>query len=705
MENYKSKSQKRRERRKKAAPSAGGTSYGKRSARHKWVADFWSGRIKDAMEARKTYDQTAEEVIKFLGPNHGHLFDDVRTKKFYGTFGGSAVVSVPKVAQMRNALGPRLYSAKPVRTVTPETQDGVMLGLARTLGAYLNYSVKETKFVKHLRKSIDDGLLRGRGFLRQYLDPVRGLVTSKYVASTDVVIDPDFNCIEDAMWIAWRTREPMWMVEERTTEKWRIKELNKPASVPGVEDEDEKKNDHGTVQMVSVWTVLSKMGAGFRAGPKHKDMGEPDWDDSEDFVQLDIVQGHCTPLSEGPWDLPFYLDKDWPISYVDFVEPIDQLWPDSVFGQVLPLQKTIDLLTTSALSGCKNRDRLLVLGEASMDKSVKDVMRTGGPAEFAPVAVPSGKKLADMFQVLDFGNGSERTAFEREYLTGEMEGATGVNTALTGAQDDSAKERSAAASQIKNSATETRTADMKERAEEIHTDAARKEAITAKLILSEDEIAPYVGSDKINLFYVALTLPGGTEIPVRDPRTRIAREEAVRKDPEDRKAPLTLERVSPGASNYFESIEEAYEAALRVPEDIILSEDPRIIELGAALEIQKLAEDGLPLSLQLAPVTVQRVWRDTAGMTTDEVFRELSYEIASGGGIKINQQAEQANADNLVQTTLPDVLAMGDIENANKIREISDNAYEVPQDQRIRFTAPPAPVPGDAPSGQQNGGK
>jgi hypothetical protein len=138
-----------------------------RRERDRVLSRFWSERIRAGLEAKRDYVATADEVVDYFRANHQRLFEDASTKKHFMDFQGAAAISVPKVAQMRNALGPRLYQAKPVRTVSPKTDDGVMLGLARLLRAYLNYTVRESKFTKHLRAAIDDGLLRGRCFLQQ----------------------------------------------------------------------------------------------------------------------------------------------------------------------------------------------------------------------------------------------------------------------------------------------------------------------------------------------------------------------------------------------------------------------------------------------------------------------------------------------------------------------------------------------------------
>ena len=45
--------------------------------------------------------------------------------------------------------------------------------------------------------------------------------------------------------------------------------------------------------------------------------------DNEDFVRLEIVLDHHSPIFEGKWDVPLYLDKEWPITGADFLECVD----------------------------------------------------------------------------------------------------------------------------------------------------------------------------------------------------------------------------------------------------------------------------------------------------------------------------------------------------------------------------------------------
>lgn len=235
--------------------------------RDNMVADFWTTLINRALDAKKNYVSTAKQVERYLGPDHSELFETIAP---FVDLKGASSVTVPKIAQMRNTLGPRLYQTRPVRTVTPTTDDGVMLALAKVLSEYLNYTVRETNFKRQLRKAIDDSMIRGRGVLAQEIDPVRGVVTSRYVSSMDFVFDPDFDDVEDAKWVAFRVTEPLWETKRRVTEKWRLKGLGRDVDAGTHKQVEDKRQPKPSVsaEQLAYWVVLSKMGAGFRGMDK-----------------------------------------------------------------------------------------------------------------------------------------------------------------------------------------------------------------------------------------------------------------------------------------------------------------------------------------------------------------------------------------------------------------------------------------------------
>ena len=649
--------------------------------RDREIANFWSRMIRAGLEARKKYTSTAKEVEEYLGHEHKSLFESAATRNHYMKFDGTSAVTVPKIAQMRNTLGPRLYQTKPVRTITPRTDDGVMLALSNVLEAYINYTVRETKFVKQLRRSIDDGIVRGRAYLAQGLDPVRDVVTSSYVSSLDVVFDPDFLDIDDAKWVAIRRVEPFWETKRRVTEKWRTRDLAKRVASDGQhlgsDSEDIKERKAVSTDLVTYWVILSKMGRGFRGMSEDKRRRN----DDKDFVRLEIVLDHRVPIAEGDWDVPLYLDKEWPLSHVDLVEGIDRHYPDSIAAQVLGSQKAIDLISSLRMSSVKNRDRMIAfIDSAMLGKTQLHQFKHGTAADMIAVDVPTGKTLGDILMIPNFGEGSREAFMERQFHIQQIETTTGITDALHGGQEAQAKERSATASQIRSDAANARISDLKHRIEEFTTDSARKEALLVRLLLDVEDVDPIVRTSDIGMFYVSVEVPGGASVPVRNT------------DRENKGGGLTLEDLSPQASNFFPDPQAAFQSAQELWQEMLETDDPRVIELVQNLMVRGMNEEQqVPNAISVDVVTVETVWDATAGISPAELMREFSYELQTGSGNKITKEAEQANAQNLVQTALPTALQMGDVETANKIMKIRDDAFDVAEDNRVTFTPPPPP--------------
>jgi hypothetical protein len=672
-------------------------------------ADFWTERINAAKEVKKPYTTTSGEVLHYFKAQHDKLYQSL-TDAGVMDFDGMLQVSVPKVAQMKNTIAPRLYVAKPDRSVTPISPDPVMIALGRALGAYLTYTAREAHFARTVRQTVDDGLIRGRMLLRQVWDEIRGIVTSIHLASTDFLFDPDFTEIGDGAWIAIRHREPLWQMKRRLP-KWRLKGLDKilddVADTEASVDEDEEDNDdapkkdRATAEIVEWWEVLSKMGCGFR-GATMKDYTryKKQDEDGGDYVRLEVVPGHRTILKEGDWDVPFYMDRDWPISWGDLVETPGSSWPESPMGQVLALQKAVDLLTSLRLVSCKNRDRLVLLMDKKISGVAQDTLRCGSSADLIPIDMPSGYSLESLVKVLDFGQGSAESALERDFLLREMDTTLGTTSMVTGGQDSGAKDRSATATQVRNSAAETRSADMEAKRDELLTDAARKEALMVRLFVKEDEFAPFVKTTDINMFYISVELPGQAEIPVRPKKYP-----ALGKDDEDAgedDGEITLKDLFPGAATYFTEPQAAAQGILDLWTSILQNPDPRVVEIRDALIAAGVSGPySIPNSIQLKLVDGRRVWRDTAGLTAEELMRELSYEVEAGKGVKFNKDAQRQNTDMLMQTLLPVLLQTGDIQGVNKLLAQRDDAWDVPPDKRIQLTPPPPPMQGDQQQGQE----
>jgi hypothetical protein len=673
-------------------------------SRHRILSDYWDSRIRAGKEAKREYTRTANEVMQYFKAKHDFLYQNEAAA--FMDFDGSSTVSVPMIAKMKNSLGPRLYVAAPTREVIPRSPDGMWIGFGRAVGAYLTYTAREARFAKTMRNTIDDGLLRGRAMLRLTWDEVRKIIISTHLSSKDFVFDPDFERIEDAQWIAIRHHEPLWSLKRRIA-KWKIKGLEEqdtlgtdrlgsdPSRTLEAEGEEQVPPKKVTATTVEWWEILSKMGSGARGADMTTEIRALD-SDEEDNVRLAVVQGHHFLLEEGDWDVPLYLDQDWPISFTDFVETPDSAWPQSCMGQVLPLQKAADLLSSLRLSSCKNRDRVVMFIDKKLAPEVQEQLRRGSSADAIPVSLPQGHTLDMVMKIADFGQGASESLAERDFCMKEVEETVGITEMVTGGQPSGAQDRSATATQLRNSAAEVRSADLENKVEELMTDAARKEALAIRLFLSEEDFSKIVQASDINMFYVQVSVPGGAEIPLRPARFSDDDES----NPSRKPKPLTMVDVAPAGATYFDQPTAAAEAMAKVWQEMLATADPEVAQIRDTLLSEGLSKNlpggvdpmtGIPPGLSVQLVDAKKVWRDTAGLTAEELMRELSYEIQASPGVKFDKAAERASADNLLQIMPPIFMQLGDIQGLNALLARRDEAYQVPPDKRLQITPPPAP--------------
>ena len=411
-------------------------------------ASFWQRRLKAADKAKEEFSASGQEVDNYFRSRHAALFTSPSVRDYFMKFDGAAAVSVPKSAQVRNALGPHLYVLNPKRNVNPKTNDMVMLAMGRALAAYTNRTPRESRLARECRRSIDDALLRGRGFMYTGWDDTLEVITSWYVSSTDVFIDPDVSSMDEAEWIAVRRVVPLFRAEREVKDKWRKRGLKanyRSETTDGSAssgDIGSNKNEGQaplTNDLVELFDVYSKMGPGMRGQdfPEKPGRRNPD-----DYVKLTVCMDHPVPLYEDEWEIPLYLDRDWPLVPLDFIETLDELWPESVMSQVMPLQKAMDLLTSLELNSCKMRAKVVVLGDSSLDAKIQQRIKNGTPSEYLAVDMKQGENLRDKFMTLDFGRNPTEVAQARDFLERQFEATTGLTALVTGGGDPgSSKDR------------------------------------------------------------------------------------------------------------------------------------------------------------------------------------------------------------------------------------------------------------------------
>lgn len=672
------------------------------------IASFWVGLVNQGLQAKKTYVEEAEETLGLLVHDHDSFFDIARG---FVSFEGGAAVSIPKSAQVLASLGPQLYTRHAKRVVQCRSEDGVFSALGKALVAYGNYAMREAKFDREARASVNDAILRGRGFLKTCWDAVRKVFTSRYVSSLDVSIDPLAASIDEASWVAVRAMLPPWRVEEISARRGvrvdaddlEIGEAGDGMLDDGEDDrafrDDGEETEDG---LVEVWTIYSAVGIGTRL----RDFPVPAARDAYKFVRL-VVTRTGRLLYRGRWDVQIYTDGEWPLTPVDLVELPDQLWPQALLGQVRSLQGALDLLGSMALTSEKHRARFLAVVDERVGAKAKQQIQTGSMAELLEFERKTGDSVAGMFQVLNLGSSSPLLQALYHMFEDAMDATTGVTPAVSGAAEGGAVERTATAVRVRSGASSARLSDMRSRCEDWQADVARKEAIAARVELDAEDVERYVNARDIGYYMLAVPVSGGGYVPVRDRRTTEERESGAT-------APITLEAIAPEVANYWPTFEQATQAAvalaIRIVQAAQSGTDPLLVETAGPALAKAVESDlqagwagqGVPPGVQewVKEVTVRDVWRDTDGASPEEISREFAWEIAVGSNQKTDPAKEVALAETLAQQVVPIATSLGDVDGVNRMLNFVFEANDVPIERRVQLRPPQPQQPTQQPTQQ-----
>ena len=656
---------------------------------------IWSQCIRAGREAQRTYRQRAAEVLSYFQTDRTGLFERIR-ETYLNLDEGGTPIRVNLASLMRSVMAPYLYQRNPRREVTSLHPDAVKIGEARLLEEYLNYTAREGKIAPEIRAMVDDGLIRGRGFLRPYFDNELGIFTSQAVPSIDVLIDPAVLRLRDADWIAIRSRLPLWRVRQiyGAEEKWRVEGLKPGIRVMAGEPDEEPDERDATKlgymdDQVELWEVYSKRGNGLTRGPFAVQPGTEfaNDDDSNEFVKITLVLDHPVLLEEGEWDAPIYLDREWPIVAFDPVPTPGKLWPESIMSQAMVHQKAIDVLSTLEFEAAKihARDLYFYRGDCLTADDVKRLLH-GAPGEAIAVSnLPAGLTPKDVIFRPDLGQQAPELRMLCEKHQQMFEMISGVLPVLQGGVDQTSADRSATASAQKTRAAQTRTGDLLTRVEEACTDAARIEAMMLRLsgLVTPQEVARVIG-DKVDFGYRVETTP-----PIRL-----------------RGGSFSLEKIAPFAATYFNTAEQVEAILLQVWQAIEAAASPmqpgppqpELVSLYATLSLGGMSPDGVPLGMVARKVTTIDVLKDTAGRSPKEFVREYSFEIATGSTQRQDPQTKREHADKLIQQVLPIAMKLGDYAAVNMVLRHADDAYGVPVDERAPPLKPPPPPPPPAPA-------
>lgn len=461
------------------------------------------------------------------------------------------MMSVNKVSEMVQLFGPVLYHKNPNRMVTPKeditfTPEEVAVAdqkafaiyqissqvtaetnqaskvRARIMESYLNATPEETDLRDHARSATDEALIKGMGVLWTEVELLANgtrIVGSFYDTVDNLVVDPDADTFEKCFWIARRCVEPVWKVENDYGLK--------PGSLKGsgeswnssVESDPDRTKDFWrkkgeTSDLITYWKVWSRMGMGGRLSGMDSHPGARNIVDGMADV-LSVYGDNCFlalaanvpyPLNLPPdvtqtvddaeitrrvqWPIPFWADKSWPFTEFSFHRAPRQSWPISHLkpgvGELTFLNWAYSFLAGKIRTTC--RDFLAIKKSAS--EEAKKMIEHGVDLTIVEIDEVNGK-ISEAVQFLQHPPMNRDIWDIIEAVSDQFERRVGLTDLAFG--ESSAQFRSASEAEIKQGNLRIRPDDMASRIEEAMTEAAKKEAIAARTVLTPKDVLPIIG--------------------------------------------------------------------------------------------------------------------------------------------------------------------------------------------------------------------
>ena len=478
-----------------------------------FLASAWLENIQKALAHRKRFADQYRDAQRYAFESHDFVFDDVEGFDLRST--------VPKAWEMLSIFGPLLAFKEPRRTSRvryprpgPQGEPDPREAFTRVSQDLLNYSANELKLKAEAREAVDESILAA-GVMWLEVDRTTGLVGHFSGGILDLLIDPDAEMLRDAWWIARRHMMPRWEAAELFGVEIDSEDLPSGGekSIVDIDFSQDRQTRAGeedfgkTNELLEVWEVWSRMGIGYRLKAMSKSERRNEvarsGDDYADECHFYLVKGGRKLFDyQDDWPIPLYLDNAWPCSLLFYKKRRDYVWPVSVMGPSLGLQKAIDWMATMILNKIKTTSRDFIAVLKGLDEDIKDKVRNGGDLEVLEISssdLPDGTRVNDLISFLKHSPMNTDVWHVWEMLLDLFEKASGLYAALYGDQGRT-QARSAEEIKERRNRTDLRPQDMRERVEDWHSDMARKEMIAMRLLYSPEMVAEILGPEAAQIW-------------------------------------------------------------------------------------------------------------------------------------------------------------------------------------------------------------
>lgn len=523
----------------------------------------WTKKFEAALKYKKPFTDDAKEAALFFDGDHNWMWKDAyaRGEKGYNSSIAPPAfrMQVNKVFELIEIFGAVIYHRNPVRTITLSQQpdlppdayglpaDMAMLtpdqaqlmqvaqadAEARTsretarqlLDAYLNYTPNELDLKRQAKKFVNEALMKGMGVLWPELieiessgpEPIR-MVGSFYDTVDNLLIDPDFDNMDDMQWCARRCVRPLEEValEYQIPEEDLARHLDGNTEIKADnEPRNTKKKSGQTQRLVTYYKVWSKCGAGdrFKDAPKES---RGVFDTIGKYCYLVICEGVDYPLNLPPsvmqeevepqtgvpqslmlrmsWPVPYFVDPGgWPFVPLAFHPKPGYAWPIShikpAVAELRMLNWGMSFLASRIATSCET----IIAVQKAADQEFKDQLLAPSEGGFKIIELAEllGRRVEDVISTFQLPQVTKDLWDILTAVADQFAQRTGLTELAYGYTRN--QFRSAAEATIKQENVSVRPDNMANDLEDAMSTLARREALAARWLLEPKDIAPVLG--------------------------------------------------------------------------------------------------------------------------------------------------------------------------------------------------------------------
>ena len=523
----------------------------------------WTKKFEAAIKYKKPFADDAKEAAMFFDGDHNWMWKDsyARGEKGYNSSIAPPAfrMQVNKVFELIEIFGAVIYHRNPVRTVTLYKQPDLppdayglpadmamltpeqtqLMGVAQAdaqartsrdvarqlLESYLNYTPNELDLKRQAKKFVNEGLMKGMGVLWPELieieasgsEPIR-MVGSFYDSVDNLLIDPDFDNMDDMLWCARRCVRPLEEVaiEYQIPEEDLARHLDGNTEIKADnEPRNTKKKSGQTQRLVTYYKVWSKCGAGdrFKDAPKES---RGVFDSLGKYCYLVICEGVDYPLNLPPpvmqeepdpqtgipqsvmlgmaWPVPYYLDPGgWPFVPLAFHPKPGYAWPIShikpAVAELRMLNWGMSFLASRIATSCET----IIAVQKAADQEFKDQLLAPSEGGFKIIELAEllGRRVEDVISTFQLPQVTKDLWDILTAVADQFAQRTGLTELAYGYTRN--QFRSAAEATIKQENVSVRPDNMANDLEDAMSTLARREALAARWLLEPKDVAPVLG--------------------------------------------------------------------------------------------------------------------------------------------------------------------------------------------------------------------